>query len=698
MGNALAGQFEVQEQIGSSDRDRLWLIRKAISKNNGKPCAVWAFDRSDAEKRNPLARQSNVKNEMAIISNLFKREVQLLTKLRHPSIVQVQESLQELRTLFAFATEPLIDTLSNVLVFSSSARSGEQQSLQSGYELDSLEIQKGLRQIANGLQFLHSAGIIHMNLCPDAIVINPMGDWKISGFQFAVTIPSGSIPSQETTIESAFNPAQQPNCCTPDLAFIAPEIVLNGQCSSASDVWSLGILIHALFNNGRPLFECNGNSFTYRERANEMLMIGALQLRNVSADLEGITISMLPMNPQSRITLEQFQNSHYFENVLMSTLEKPELEKAKFLKALPGILPRFPEKIVTRKILSLLLNELKSIGIAPFVLPSIFWILERASGDALTITLHALKPLFQVTDPPQCSLLLLSKVELLLSKLSKDAVPEIIQFVLRSMESQHLGTQDAAVKSVLHILSKTDMNCVRNIVLPKLETTFQKTTAISTKVNCLIAVHAMVKILDKLDIIDRVLPMLERNRSEDVGITMAMLVVYEGVSTKVDCKSIALFLIPSLWRNSTQKGLNNQQFMRFMTLIDRLSLRVKEEMLKIIEAESVSAQTPKLDKMISQGSSHVPGSLNPGASLASTALQLNSAPRPNASASAMTNQGWNSMDWSVPTASTPYSTQASQRTINNNGLRSNTTSVLASNAQSSQRRNIVNEFDPLKGK
>ncbi|KAJ1339399.1 hypothetical protein BSLG_005965 [Batrachochytrium salamandrivorans] len=573
MGNALAGQFEVQEQIGSSDRDRLWLIRKAISKNNGKPCAVWAFDRSDAEKRNPLARQSNVKNEMAIISNLFKREklmcntnlynragnfrVQLLTKLRHPSIVQVQESLQELRTLFAFATEPLIDTLSSVLVFSSSARSGEQQSLQSGYELDSLE----------------------MNLCPDAIVINPM------------------------------------------------------------------------------------------ERANEMLMIGALQLRNVSADLEGITISMLPMNPQSRITLEQFQNSHYFENVLMSTLE----------------------------ILSLLLNELKSIGIAPFVLPSIFWILERASGDALTITLHALKPLFQVTDPPQCSLLLLSKVE---AAFCPSYQKMLFQFVLRSMESQHLGTQDAAVKSVLHILSKTDMNCVRNIVLPKLETTFQKTTAISTKVNCLIAVHAMVKILDKasLDIIDRVLPMLERNRSEDVGITMAMLVVYEGVSTKVDCKSIALFLIPSLWRNSTQKGLNNQQFMRFMTLIDRLSLRVKEEMLKIIEAESVSAQTPKLDKMISQGSSHVPGSLNPGASLTSTALQLNSAPRPNASASAMTNQGWNSMDWSVPTASTPYSTQASQRTINNNGLRSNTTSVLASNAQSSQRRNIVNEFDPLKGK
>lgn len=40
-------------------------------------------------------------------------------------------------------------------------------------EIDELEIQKGLLQIAQGLEFLHeSAGLVHGNLTPDAIFVN----------------------------------------------------------------------------------------------------------------------------------------------------------------------------------------------------------------------------------------------------------------------------------------------------------------------------------------------------------------------------------------------------------------------------------------------------------------------------------------------------------------------------------------------
>lgn len=41
------------------------------------------------------------------------------------------------------------------------------------YEIDELEIQKGLLQIAKGLEFLNeSAGLVHGNFCPEAIIIN----------------------------------------------------------------------------------------------------------------------------------------------------------------------------------------------------------------------------------------------------------------------------------------------------------------------------------------------------------------------------------------------------------------------------------------------------------------------------------------------------------------------------------------------
>ncbi|KAH6580012.1 hypothetical protein BASA60_003053 [Batrachochytrium salamandrivorans] len=740
MGNALAGQFDVQQQIGYADKERLWVVKAAVSKGNGKPCAVWIFDKNDSERRNSLTRKSHLKNELAIISDLLKREVQFLTKLRHPSIVQVQESLQEIRTLYAFATEPLMDTLSNVLSGFKPIRQGEQMSLQSDYELDSLEIQKGLRQVANGLQFLHSANIIHINLCPEAIMINPKGDWKLSGLKFAVSVAQGDALSYAIPVDAMSNPAQQPNCCTPDLAFVAPEVILDGQCSKASDVWSFGVLIHALFNNGRPLFECNGNQYTYRERVNGMLMVSVIQLRNVPAEIEGIAASMLPMNPQSRISLEQFQSSCYFDNVLMTTLEyielliqKPNLEKAKFLKALPALLSRFPEKIVYRKIFPLLLDELKSTGIAPFALPSIFWILERIPNDGLVVALGALRPLFYIIDPPQCGLLLLSKIDLLTTKFTSNIMSDILPFVMRSMDSQHLPILDAAIKSISHMLAKVDLNSVRNVV-------FKSTHIVTTKINCLMSLYAIVKVLDKIDVIDRVLPMLERNQTDEISVAMAMLAVYEGVSAKIDVRSIALSVIPSLWRNSTQRGLNRQQFMRFMSLIDTLSVRVKDEMLRNIASDAIPAPTSKLDMIIQQENDpsrsidsdrvvssgmEMRSSESPNRQRAlsgNTAIQPKRGVTPPNTGSTFSQKGWMTQGWdtlpsqpltqsSQPTPSPQWSNTYTispppapsailfsgadyNRTMN---PASSTRSTTTPSTNTSQKR-IVSEFDPLGGK
>ncbi|KAJ1341281.1 hypothetical protein BSLG_004143 [Batrachochytrium salamandrivorans] len=663
MGNALAGQFDVQQQ------ERLWVVKAAVSKGNGKPCAVWIFDKNDSERRNSLTRKSHLKNELAIISDLLKREVQFLTKLRHPSIVQVQESLQEIRTLYAFATEPLMDTLSNVLSGFKPIRQGEQMSLQSDYELDSLE-----------------------------------GDWKLSGLKFAVSVAQGDALSYAIPVDAMSNPAQQPNCCTPDLAFVAPEVILDGQCSKASD---------------------------------------------------GIAASMLPMNPQSRISLEQFQSSCYFDNVLMTTLEyielliqKPNLEKAKFLKALPALLSRFPEKIVYRKIFPLLLDELKSTGIAPFALPSIFWILERIPNDGLVVALGALRPLFYIIDPPQCGLLLLSKIDLLTTKFTSNIMSDILPFVMRSMDSQHLPILDAAIKSISHMLAKVDLNSVRNEILPKIEVVFKSTHIVTTKINCLMSLYAIVKVLDKastihasiIDVIDRVLPMLERNQTDEISVAMAMLAVYEGVSAKIDVRSIALSVIPSLWRNSTQRGLNRQQFMRFMSLIDTLSVRVKDEMLRNIASDAIPAPTSKLDMIIQQENDpsrsidsdrvvssgmEMRSSESPNRQRAlsgNTAIQPKRGVTPPNTGSTFSQKGWMTQGWdtlpsqpltqsSQPTPSPQWSNTYTispppapsailfsgadyNRTMN---PASSTRSTTTPSTNTSQKR-IVSEFDPLGGK
>ncbi|KAI8927965.1 kinase-like domain-containing protein [Entophlyctis helioformis] len=596
VGASLSAQFDVQEELGTAGVGRLWQVRKATAKNTGKPCAIFIFENSSIEKRNPLARQTQTKADVAFVSDRLKREVQMITKLRHPSVIQVQESLQDLRTALVFATEPVLTTLAASIALGNSTAEAYGSTQQPVHELDSLEIQKGLSQITKGIQFLHSANIVHLYLNPESIIINVKGDWKLAGFLFATTM-SGT-PGQPFDLPPDYsNPAHVPACCSPDLGFVAPEVIMHNKASTASDVWSLGALIFSIFNQGKSVFDCGGSQFRYKDIVNGR-MIDAFALPNIPPELEGIVSRMLLVDPTTRAALPDFLSSKYFEDVLMTALvfiesliEKPELEKAKFLKALPALLPRFPEKLVMRKILTLLLDELKSVAVAPFVLPSLFWILDKGkTNEQFGQVAVALRPLLQVLDPPQSAQLLLSRMDLLAQKLSADVVKtDLVPFVLRCISGRNPTLQDAGINAVAHLVNRIDAMTIKTTVLPKLEAVFQASTVPALKVHSLLAMHSIVKVLDKFDIVDRILPLLERSATPDVGVTMTLLAVYESVSTKIDARSIATFVIPSLWKNSMQAGLDAQQFLRFTALIESLSLRVKQEHLKALGQQNSQA-------------------------------------------------------------------------------------------------------------
>ena len=117
----------------------------------------------------------------------LKKEASSLARLRHPSILELVEPVEETRGGgLQFVTEAVTTSLSGLLQEKDGQdRSGAGRS--SRYitedadgvrrrrelEIDELEIQKGLLQISKALEFLHeNAGLVHANLTPDAILIN----------------------------------------------------------------------------------------------------------------------------------------------------------------------------------------------------------------------------------------------------------------------------------------------------------------------------------------------------------------------------------------------------------------------------------------------------------------------------------------------------------------------------------------------
>ena len=94
------------------------------------------------------------------------------------------EPLEESRSELTFVTETITSSLQSVISPPKPSRSaGGPPRVEVTHEvdLDEVEIQKGTLQIAKGLAFLHQqARMVHLNLTPDAILINSKVRWLIN--------------------------------------------------------------------------------------------------------------------------------------------------------------------------------------------------------------------------------------------------------------------------------------------------------------------------------------------------------------------------------------------------------------------------------------------------------------------------------------------------------------------------------------
>jgi SCY1-like protein 2 len=171
-----------------------WKIYDAKKKSTGKAASVFVFDKKSLEPPagasfGGRSAASGLKRVHEEVVERLKKEGSSLARLRHPSVLELVEPVEETRGGgLQFATEPVTASLAGLLQEKDEQEKAggvggrrsrvvielaDGQKRRRELELDELEIQKGLLQVAKGLEFLHeSAGLVHANLTPDAIFIN----------------------------------------------------------------------------------------------------------------------------------------------------------------------------------------------------------------------------------------------------------------------------------------------------------------------------------------------------------------------------------------------------------------------------------------------------------------------------------------------------------------------------------------------
>jgi serine/threonine protein kinase len=106
-----------------------------------------------------------------------------------------------------------------------------------------------LQVLLNTVKFFHEKKIIHRNLKPENILLNPTQNGteiKITDFGFSCTLDD----NDQSTWHASRNICNK--CGTP--GYVAPEILSKRLNTTASDIFSLGIILYTWYRNNVLLF------------------------------------------------------------------------------------------------------------------------------------------------------------------------------------------------------------------------------------------------------------------------------------------------------------------------------------------------------------------------------------------------------------------------------------------------------------
>ncbi|KAF2739876.1 ARM repeat-containing protein [Polyplosphaeria fusca] len=658
-----------------------WKIYDAKKKSTGKAASVFVFEKKSLEppgggSLGGRSGASALKRAHEEVVERLKKEGSSLARLRHPSILELAEPVEETRGGgLMFATEPVTASLAGLLQEKDEQeRAGGVGGRRSRYvveesdgqkrrrelEIDELEIQKGLLQIAKGLEFLHeSAGLVHANLTPEAIFINAKSDWKISGLAFSSPPENSTKPTSVTPIslsEVLNYDARLPRYVQLNLDYSSPDFVMDGNVTVAADMFSLGLMIIALYNSPHksPL-EFNGSQSTYK-RAFSSSSVPSKNNNFMSSQplprdlVNGVLDRLITRRPAQRSDAREFQQAQYFDNILVSTIRflddlpaKTPNEKAQFMRGLPRILTQFPKSVLEKKVLPALLEEMKDRELLALVLQNVIKIIamlpsgKRAFTEKVIPRLTetfiagaATKSATQERDSLKEAglMVLLENMQIAAENCGgKEFKDNLLPIINQALDSPTHALVNASLGTLPVVLPILDFSTIKNELFPIIAAVFTKTSSMGIKIKGLEALKTLcgggteepdafqgdgltgmveepkskssgVSILDKYTIQEKVVPLLKGIKTKEPAVMMAALDVFKCIGSQVDTDFLAVDILPILWQFSLGPLLNLLQFQGYMTLIKSLSSRIEMD------------QTRKLQELGSTGTASASASRN----------------------------------------------------------------------------------------
>lgn len=267
-------------------------------------------------------------------------EREILSKLRHPSIVRLFHAFQNDYSLFF-----VIELASNGEMFDQIRRVGR-------YPLDVATHYAA--ELINCIEYMHSMKVIHRDLKPENILLDDNRHLKVVDFGTAKMmdkkVKAEFDPNEMTVseiklwldkhdqqyeanqdkayyvqmVQNAVDEKERSPSFVGTAEYVSPEVLdpdQFGEVSYEADIWAYGCILYQMIV-GKPPFRGKSEHFTFNAILNDPVTFS--EELEVDSHAQTLIVAILKRPPSERLTIEQIKKSEIFKDTNFEGLTERE--------------------------------------------------------------------------------------------------------------------------------------------------------------------------------------------------------------------------------------------------------------------------------------------------------------------------------------------------------------------------------------